>query len=185
MRQPARLAAAMRHFPPAMRPRPQPTGLACGRAALAPGLLPRPPPPDHPKSGCNIFLCGSLLGLPQAKRVCPPALRARHLPHCGRVTSRPAGTSPARPARASHPALRARHLPALRAHHLPPLHSNPGLLPHPPTPRYQHALITFRCCNHFCVIVSVVAGSLLRARHPQRCRWRSSAIRVCYIDVHE
>ena len=112
MRQPARLAAAIRHFHPTLRPRPQPTGLACGRAALAPGLLPRQPPPNHPKNGCIIFLCGSLLGLPQAKRVCPPALRDHHLTPCGRVTSRPAGASP--------------H--ALRSHHLTPC----GHIPSPP-----------------------------------------------------
>ena len=39
MRQPARLAAAIRHFHPAMRTRPQPPVLACGRAALAPGAV--------------------------------------------------------------------------------------------------------------------------------------------------
>ena len=39
MRQPPRLAAAIRHLHPAMRPRPQPPVLACGRAALAPGAV--------------------------------------------------------------------------------------------------------------------------------------------------
>ena len=81
------------------------------------------------------------------------------------------------PADASPPTLRTRHLPPCGCVTSHPADASPHT-------QIQHALITFRCCNHFCVIVSVVAGSLLRARHPQRCRWRSSAIPGCCIDVH-
>ena len=142
----------------------QPARLAAGREGLS------PPPAD----------------------ASPPTLRMRHLTPSGCVTSHPADASPHTQRMrhltpsgcvTSHPADASPHTQRMR--HLPPCGC---VTSHPadasPHTQVQHALITFRCCYHFCVIVSVVAGSLLRARHPQRCRWRSKAIPGCCIDVH-
>ena len=112
------------------------------------------PPPSHPKSGCNIFLCGSLLGLPQPFGVFPPAMRPRPQPQglaCGGAALAPGAVA----ASAPHPATLKADVKFLYAAAFSACRRQRGfVLP----PCWRHLQITFRCCYHF-------------LHHRRRCGW--------------